>query len=49
MSDHKYIGGHTIAYGCGLRLPENRVADREHARWFPLTAARSVVFGAAGG
>ena len=30
LSDHKYIGGHggnTIAYGCGLRVPENWVAD----------------------
>lgn len=30
LSDNKYIGGHggnTIAYGCGLRVPENWVAD----------------------
>ncbi|MGW4060005.1 FAD-dependent oxidoreductase [Amycolatopsis sp. NPDC004747] len=30
LSDNKYIGGHggdTIAFGCGLRVPENWVAD----------------------
>ncbi|MET8999467.1 NAD(P)/FAD-dependent oxidoreductase [Amycolatopsis sp. NPDC004169] len=30
LSDHKYIGGHggdTIAFGCGLRVPENWVTD----------------------
>ncbi|MBE1502454.1 2-polyprenyl-6-methoxyphenol hydroxylase-like FAD-dependent oxidoreductase [Amycolatopsis lexingtonensis] len=30
LSDDKYIGGHggnTIAYGCGLRVPENWVTD----------------------
>ncbi|MGW3963735.1 FAD-dependent oxidoreductase [Amycolatopsis sp. NPDC005003] len=30
LSDNKYIGGHggdTIAFGCGLRVPENWIAD----------------------
>jgi 2-polyprenyl-6-methoxyphenol hydroxylase-like FAD-dependent oxidoreductase len=30
LSDHKYLGGHggnTVAFGCGLRVPENWVAD----------------------
>jgi 2-polyprenyl-6-methoxyphenol hydroxylase-like FAD-dependent oxidoreductase len=45
LSDNKYIGGHggdTIALGCGLRVPENWVADRG-IDWDDPAAARTAL------